>query len=192
MKSIVCTNERADQHCAESTRSNLVMVRSPPDETSLAQTLILKAPSRNQRYPSTVRGCFDGVAMSDRAMHPLVVRSDIYKRKSVINYIVHGFGAVVNPANTFRASSTRRCFPQFDRKTDCYRNGVLELSGGFIFSLIRLSHINAVNHSSNMLCHIQSYFPQKLCQTDEKPGIFIGPNHPIKGKLRTMKQGDYL
>ena len=125
-------NESPDQQDAVIEALNLVKLIGRPDETSLTQTLILKAPSRNQRYPSTVRGCFDGGSTPSSA--------------SRLESVSKG------PTNraTFRASSTGRCFPQFDRKTDCYRNGVLELSGGFIFSLIRLSHINAVNPSSNI------------------------------------------
>ena len=164
MKSVLYKNEREDQHCAEIFPLNLVCLgRHQMWDKSITESHHLVNPPSNQRRINVDRVSISGGLLRPRNRRRLAITTGAPRQA------------------TSNADSYSRCFPQLDRKTDCYRNGVLELSGGFIFSLIRLSHINAVNHSSNMLCHTQSYLPQKLCQTDEKPGIFIGPNHPIKG-----------
>ena len=61
MKSVLYKNESPDQHCAEPRLSNLVSLgRHQMWDKSITESHHLVNPPSNQRYPSTVRGCFDG------------------------------------------------------------------------------------------------------------------------------------
>jgi len=112
MNSVLSINERATEHCAQMTPSDLVEVWSPPDvDGSYHESpTSSKAPSTDQRCFRYV-DCFDGVSA-------LV-------GQNWIRLSVGSFSQIVRVLRgTFKAVYLSS---QFDRKTDCFDGGEMLL-----------------------------------------------------------------